>query len=76
LSVEKDEDIVEVKFMKKCAGSPSRYVWPEPPEVFTQDLQDIVTILQPPTLLNARMQLEFKDSVDRIEKLKAEYFLK
>ena len=51
---------VHVQFMKRTAGG--LYTWPTEPDLPYQPVEDIISLLSPPNLVNKREQFRFSKS--------------
>ena len=51
---------VHVWFMKRTAGGLS--TWPNEPDLAYQPVEDIISVLSPPNLVNERKQFRFSES--------------
>ena len=55
-----DECDVHVWLMKRTAGG--MYTWPNEPDLGYQPVEDIISVLSPPNLVNEREQFRFNKS--------------
>jgi hypothetical protein len=54
-----ENDEVTVEFMSKTG---SLYTWPESEDISLQSFQDILAVLNPPTVANQRWQFKFEEA--------------